>query len=405
MMVHHDNAKIFTALSDVTRLQILELLRTSEKNATDIQMRLGIGQSTLSHHLKILTESGIISPRKERKWTYYAINEKGSRYAAALVKLLTTKTINQPKKRSDTMKKPFTIVVDTSCDLPPGYMEEHGIGTIPVPFTLNNVPHEQGYWQEITEKAFYQNLRDGGISKTSLINPDTFVKSFTHYAQQKNDVLYIILSSALSGTFQSAQLALNEVADTFPDCNIYPVDSIGATGLNGLLAMLAVQKRNEGLNAAETAAFLEEKKNKIHGFFTVDDLMYLYRGGRLGKLSALGGSLLGIKPILSVKSDGALTLYDKIRGRNAALKLLVKQLKKAMGPLKTVDTLYVAHTDCVSDAEKLADLVRQSITVNKLIIQPIGPVIGSHLGPGAVALLFEGGLTRDEYAKTKAVNG
>jgi DegV family protein with EDD domain len=295
------------------------------------------------------------------------------------------------------MKKPFTIVVDTSCDLPAEYMKEQGIETIPITFMLNNVPHDKGYWQEISGKDFYNALRNGGISKTSLINPEAFVKSFTEYAKQDKDVLYILLSSALSGTHQSALIALNEVKERYPDCNIHPVDSIGATGLNGLLALLAVKKRSDGLSAGETAAWLEERKHKIHGFITVDDLMYLHRGGRLGKLSAVGGSLLGIKPILNIKPDGSLALREKVRGRVPALKQLAKQLTRTLNPETTLETVYIIHTDSEADAAKLAVMVKETVTVKHIETLMMGPVIGSHVGPGAVALIFEGDKTRNEY--------
>jgi DegV family protein with EDD domain len=397
MTMHHENAKVFTALCDVTRLRILEYLRNGEGHATCLQEHLNMGQSTLSHHIKILMEGGILTARKKGKWTYYSINESGSRYAAGLLKLLTTKNIAQQGKRRVNMKKPFTIVVDTGCDLPAEYMKEYGIDAIPISFMLNNVIHDKGGWQDISGKDFYKMLRSGGVSKTSLINPETFVESFTEHAKQGRDVLYIILSSALSGTYQSALIALDEVKAIYPDCNIHLVDSIGATGLNGLLAMLAVQKRNEGSSVEETAAWLEQRKHYIHGFITVDDLMYLHRGGRLGKLSAVGGSLLGIKPLLNVKPDGSLALKEKIRGRVPALKLIAKQLTRTLNPDTILETAYVIHTDCEPDAKKLVELVKQTVNVRRVETFLMGPVVGSHVGPGAVALIFEGDKAREEY--------
>ena len=408
MTRHHENAKVFMALSDVTRLRVLELLRAGERSATELQERVGAGQSTLSHHMKILIESGIVKARKTGKWTLYTICENGGRYAMALLRLLTRKKTPVAQKpllgaineirRSDILK-PFTIVIDTSCDIHPDYLKEHGIEVMPIPFRLDGVDHNLGYWQEISDKAFYDALRNGGTAKTSQINPDAYVKSFSEYAAQGKDVLYIILSSSLSSTYQSSLIALEEVRETYPNCGIYPIDGICATTINALLLMLAVKKREEGLTAEETAAWLEEKKHSYFGFFTVDDLMYLHRGGRLSKLSAIGGSIIGIKPVLNVQPDGSLALKDKVRGRGAAFKLMVSQLQRSINPGTVLDTVFISHSDCESDALKLAEMVKEAVEVRTLEVIMMGPVIGAHVGPGTVTLVFEADMTREEYER------
>ena len=295
--------------------------------------------------------------------------------------------------------KPFTIVVDTSCDLSPEFIKEHDIKVVPIPFVLDGVEHKDGYWQEISGKEFYDALRNGGTAKTSQINPDAFVTSFKEFAEKNEDVIYIILSGCLSATYQSSQIALAEVKESYPNCNIFPIDSISATVVSTLVTMLAVQKRSEGASAAETAAWLEEKKNYAFGVFTVDDLMYLHRGGRLSKLSAVGGSLLGIKPILGINPDGSLGLKEKVRGREAALKFLVGQLEKTVTPGKVIDTLLIPHTDCEDDAQKLANMVREKFEVRDLQIILMCPVIGAHVGPGTVALVYEADMSREEFEK------
>lgn len=408
MVKHHDNAKIFMAFSDVMRLKVLEILQNGEKNATELKELIGVGQSALSYHMKILVESGIVAVRKLEKWTYYSICENGRDYASKLLTMLTAKhkiaeteissNVIKEKRRVGNMQS-FTIVVDTSCDLHPEFIKEHGIETIPIPFSLDGVEHPMGSWQKISGKEFYNALRDGGKAATSLINPDGFVESFTAYAQQGKDTLYIILSGALSGTYQSALLALEQVKETYPNCNIYPIDSISATSVNGLLAMLAVKKREEGLTAEETAAWLNEKKHSLLGFFTVDDLMYLHRGGRLSKLSAIGGSLLSVKPILNIQPDGSLALKNKTRGRVSALKMLVNQLKRSINADTTLDTVLIPHTDCEEDAFKLAEMVKDTVPVREVIPMMMGPVIGAHVGPGAIAVVFEADMTRGEYEK------
>ncbi|MCL2703560.1 MAG: metalloregulator ArsR/SmtB family transcription factor [Defluviitaleaceae bacterium] len=395
----------------MTRLRVLELLQNGEKSATVLQEQIVIGQSTLSHHMKILVESGIVTARKAGKWTYYSICEKGGLYAAGLLRLLTSKDKaraarnvkpNIKDQRRKNMMKPFSIVVDTSCDLPPDYLKEHGIEVIPIPFTLDDVQHNSGGWQEISGKDFYNALRNGGIAKTTQINPDAFIGSFTEYAKQGRDALFILLSGGLSGTYQSSMIALNEVRDSYPDCNIYPVDGMCATALNGLLAMIAVQKREEGYSAEETAALLEEKRHSIFGLFTVDDLMYLHRGGRLSKLSAIGGSLLGIKPVLNMQPDGTLALKDKVRGRTAAFKLMVNQLKQSVSSDRELDTVFITHTDCGDDAQKLAEMVKAAVNVRRVVVILMCPVIGAHVGPGTVTLIFEASITRSEFEANHA---
>lgn len=405
--MHHENARVFMALCDAARIRVLELLRGGEKCAADLLERTGIGQSTLSHHMKILVESGIVTARKAGKWTYYSLCESGGRYAAGLLRLLTStdETIkkriphlnNKNEPRRPSSMKPFTIVVDTGCDLPAAYIREHGIEVLPIPFTLNEKEYKDGYWGEISEKDFYNALRNGGVAKTSQINPNAYVEVFTEYAKQDREALFIILSGGLSACYQSALIALEDVQGTYPDCRLYPVDSIGATSINAILAMLAVRKRGEGLSAAETAAWLEERKQYIFGLFTVDDLMYLHRGGRLSTLSAIGGAILGVKPILNIGSEGKLALKDKARGRKASMELLVSQMKRSVSPDTVLDTVFINHTDCEEDARRLAEMVKAAFNVRQLNIIMISPVIGAHVGPGTLAILFEADMSRDEY--------
>ena len=406
MTRNHDNARVFMAFSDVTRLRVLELLRQGENSATVLQRKIGAGQSTLSHHMRVLVESGIVSSRKAGKWTFYSLCESGGRYAARLLKHLTTvnKVVAPPVpttdfivKRRAGIVKPFTIVIDTSSDLSAEFIEENGLEVIPIPFILDGVEHSRGYWQEISGVDFYNALRNGGIARTSQINPDSFLKAYAGYIEKGEDVLLIILSSALSATYQSSMIAHAEIKEKFPDCGIFPVDSLGATSLNSLLIKLAIKKRDEGWSAEETAAWLDEKKHNILGMVTVDDLMYLHRGGRLSKLSAVGGSLLGIKPIVIILPDGSLALKEKVRGRDAALRLMVNNMMRSIDPEPWLDSVHISHTDCEKDAQKLAEMVRASVNVRNIDVSIMGPVVGAHVGPGSVTLVYMGNVTREEY--------
>ena len=291
----------------------------------------------------------------------------------------------------------FTIMVDTSFDLPQEFMDKHGILTIPIPFNLDGVQHSGGRWQEISDQEFYKALRDGSVAGTALINPEAFVGVFTEYAKRGESLLVLLLSNGLSGTYQNSVIALDEVKEKYPDCNIFTVDSFNAAGGVGLITTLAVKKRAEGQSLADTARWLREKCHGCFSLFTVDDLMYLHRGGRLSKLQAVAGSIIGIKPLLNIAPDGTLKLKDKVRGRKAALEALVGQMKRSLDAGTKLDTVVISHSNCIADAEALAGIVKSSVSVREVIIVMMGPVIGAHVGPGTLALFFEADMTRPEY--------
>jgi len=291
----------------------------------------------------------------------------------------------------------FTIMVDTSYDLPQEYIDKNELKIIPIPFHLNGVTHDNGRWQNISDVEFYNALADGGVAGTTLINPETFTEAFTDYAKRGEELLVILLSSGLSGTAQNAAMALQDVKESFPDCKIFVIDGLNAAGGTGLVTVLAVNKRAEGLSAEETAKWLEEKRHSCFSLFTVDDLMYLHRGGRLSKLQAVAGSIIGIKPLLNVHPDGTLKLKDKARGRKAALETLVNQMIRSLHPDTKLDTIIISHSNCIEDAEKVAEMVKQKVDVKEILIVMMGPVIGAHVGPGCIALFFEADMDRPTY--------
>jgi len=291
----------------------------------------------------------------------------------------------------------FKILTDTSYDLPQDYIDKNELDIIPIPFHLNGVTHEDGRWKDISDVDFYKALADGGVAGTTLINPEAFVQVFTEYAKNDEEVLCISLSGGLSGTAQNAVIALNEVKETYPNCKIYPVDGFNAAGGTGLITILAVNKRAEGLSAEETAKWLEEKRHSCLSLFTVDDLMYLHRGGRLSKLQAVAGSIIGIKPLLNVHPDGTLKLKDKARGRKAALETLVSQMMRSLNPDTKLDTIVISHSNCLEDAEILAEQIRAAVEVKEIFLVMMGPVVGAHVGPGCIALFFEADMDRPTY--------
>jgi len=293
--------------------------------------------------------------------------------------------------------KPFTILTDTGCDLPQDYLDANDIKSVAIAFNIDGTEHPDGRWKDITDKEFYSRLGSGSKASTTLVNPETFVRFFKDYAESGEELLVILVSSGLSGTAQNAMIALDEIKETHPDCKIYLVDSFNASGGFGLLTVLAVNKRAEGVPVEEVAKFLDEKKHSCLSLFTVDDLMYLHRGGRLSKIQAVAGSIIGIKPLLNVHPEGTLKLKDKARGRRASLETLAAQLKRSLNEETKLDTVIIIHSDSLDDANTLAEIIKTKIEVNNFMISMMGPVIGAHVGPGCIALFFEADMDRPEY--------
>jgi len=291
----------------------------------------------------------------------------------------------------------FTIMTDTNSDLSQEYLDNNSIQMIPIPFHLDGVSHSGGRWQEISDKDFYAALGAGSVAGTAQINPESYVEVFTEYAARGEGLLGIFLSSGLSPSYQNSVIALAEVKESYPDCNIHIIDSVNAAGGAGLITILAVNKRAEGLSAEETAKWLEEKKHSCLSLFTVDDLMFLHRGGRLSKLQAVAGSIIGIKPLLNVAPDGTLKLKDKARGRKASLTALANQLKRSLNPGTSLDTVVISHSDCIKDAEALSAIIKSFVNVKEFMLVMMCPVIGAHVGPGCIALFFEADMSREEY--------
>lgn len=282
----------------------------------------------------------------------------------------------------------FTIFTDSGCDLSQEILNQWNIKYCCLSFMFEDEDKTYGNY-DLSNKDFYQKMRDGHIAKTSGINSDTFKESFAEELQKGNDVLYIGFSSGLSVTYSCAYAAAQELRTEFPERKIISIDSLSASGGLGLLIYLAKEKRDKGASIDETAAYIKELVPKNCHWFTVDDLVYLKRGGRVSPTVALVGGVLGIKPVMHMDNEGHLINMSKARGRNASLKAIVdKYGELAENP--NGGTVFISHGDCISDAEKLASMVEKSYGVSTKLITDIGPVIGAHSGPGTLALFFIG---------------
>jgi len=293
----------------------------------------------------------------------------------------------------------FNLLVDSSCDLPQDIVKEVDIHMVPMTFNLGGKDYTEDYWQSITPDEFYTRIKNGEKSSTTLLTREKCRELFSSHAEKGKDVLFICISGKLSGTFDNAVGGAVDTMEAYPERRVRVVDSILATMGHGLLALSAAMKGDSGLSVDEAANYLDEAKHKHYAFFTVDDLMFLHAGGRLSKISAIAGSLLGVKPVLWMDPEGFLKLRDKTRGRKASLEWLVDCMAKCVEPEKKLDYVTIAHGNCIADGEYVKELVEKRFNVGRVVLTMLGAVIGSHSGPGTLALFFEGGITRSEFEK------
>lgn len=287
------------------------------------------------------------------------------------------------------MKK-MVMVTDSCSDLTQEQVEQMDIRIIPLTVEIEGVtyahyPDER----ELEIKAFYQMLRDKKIAMTSLINVGSFLLFFEALLKEGYDILYIGFSSALSGTLQSAKVAWEELKTQYPDDRIVIVDSLCASMGQGLLIWNAWKLKEEGKTIDEIADWVNQNKLNLVHLFTVDDLGTLKRGGRLSDTQAFLGSLLRIKPILHVDNQGRLVPLKKARGREFSLESMIEQMKdRIIEPEK--QTIFISHGDCLTEAEKVGNMIKEKYHVHDIVYNHIGPIIGAHSGPGTIAIFFMG---------------
>ena len=284
----------------------------------------------------------------------------------------------------------FVIVTDSSADLPADLVRELGVEVLPLSFTIQGKTY-RNYpdGREMAPGAFYQLLRSGGMATTSAVNVADYTAALEPLLQEGKDVLLLVFSSGLSATYQSSVIAVEELREKYPDRKLFTVDTLCASLGQGLLVWHAVEQKRKGASIEAVRDWVEENKLHLCHWFTVDDLHFLKRGGRISAATAVVGSMLSIKPVLHVDDEGHLINVAKARGRNAFLTALVDHMEQtAIDPAG--QTIFISHGDCLADAQKVADEVRRRMGVKDIVINHVGPVIGAHSGPGTVALFFLG---------------
>ena len=281
----------------------------------------------------------------------------------------------------------FQIITDSCCDFPTPMYGQLGLTFVPltVEFRGNTFDDKN----DDTLKDMYQGLRAGEVAKTSAVNPSRWSQAMEKALAAGKDVLVLAFSSGLSTTYQSAVIAAEELKDAYPDRKIQVIDTLCASMGQGLLVWYACKKRDEGLSLDEVAQWVLDNRLHLCHWFTVDDLMYLKRGGRISAATALVGTMLQIKPLLHVDDEGHLINMTKTRGRKAAIDAMVKKAQE-LGAGYDNSTMFISHGDCLSDAEYLSRQLKEKCGVKDVVISYVGAVIGSHSGPGTLALFFLG---------------
>ena len=281
----------------------------------------------------------------------------------------------------------FVLLTDSACDLKPEVLNEWGVKFINLSFHFEGEEKEYSN-DEMDIKTFYDRMRKGETAKTSAINPETFSHRFEELLSEGRDILYIGFSSGLSTTFNSARITADELKAKYPERKIICVDSLCASAGQGLLVYLAAKKRDLGADLETVAEYIEGIKLNLCHWFTVDDLVYLKRGGRVSPTVAFVGGILGIKPILHVDNEGKLINVSKARGRKASLNALLDKYGELAENRQ--GTVFISNADCHEDASYLKTQFKERYNAEIEIVTDIGPVIGAHSGPGTMAVFFLG---------------
>ena len=282
----------------------------------------------------------------------------------------------------------YVLFTDSACDLGKELLDGMNVRYVNLSLIFDGDTTEYKN-DQIDNKEFYDKMREGATAKTSALNIDGFKEAFEVELKNGNDILYLGFSSGLSTTYNSARLAADELSENYPDRKIITVDSLAASAGFGMLVALTAKKRDEGATLEQAAEFARETYPKLAHWFTVDDLVYLKRGGRVSPAVAFVGGLLGIKPILHVDDEGHLIKVSTVRGRTAAIKALADRFGETAID-NTEGPVYISHGDCEDDARQLADIIEKTYGVKTEITVYVGPVIGAHSGPGTLALFFLG---------------
>lgn len=286
------------------------------------------------------------------------------------------------------------ILVDASCDLPLEYIEENHVPHVGLICHIDDREYEDDFGKTFTYDEFYSELRKGKMPSTSQINSFRFEEKFRECAKQGIPVIYLAMSSALSGTYNSSVLARDVVLEEYKNADITVIDTKAASIGEGILVYYAYDMLNTGHDKGDIITWIQENKLKMNHWFAVSDLDHLKKGGRISSSAAMVGSILNINPILCISKDGSLTHLTNVRGRKKAIKFLIDKFKEEVD--KPEDTIVaISHGDCIDEAEYLGRIMKEEFHVKDVIINKLGLIMGSHCGQGMISLCFLGNENRN----------
>lgn len=287
------------------------------------------------------------------------------------------------------MNRDYVIIADSTNDLPVEFVKENNVDIIPLLYEIDGVAY--GRDKDLSIKEFYDKMREGAPTKTAAANMEEIGERFEKWAKEGKDVLFMCLSSGISSTVNNAFICKDEIEEKYPDCKMMVMDSLCASGGQGMLLYRAVMNKKNGMSVEDNLKDLENIKLNIVHKFTVEDLVYLQRGGRISKAAATIGTMINLKPLLHVDNEGKLVAESKVRGRKKSLQTMVKEMGAAMGSWKDKqDIIIICHADVEDDVNYTADLIREMYNPGEVIISGITPTIGAHSGPGTIAIFFMG---------------
>ena len=284
----------------------------------------------------------------------------------------------------------YVIMTDSCCDLTDQMARDLELEVLPLTMHMDGEDYPNDLaGTAISNQEFYKRIRAGKLATTSAVNVGQFQDAMRRVLESGRDIVCVCFSSALSTTYQSAVIAAEDLRAEFPEAEIHVVDSLSASLGQGLLLYLAVEQKRKGLTAAELAKWVEDNRLTVCHWFTVDDLNFLKRGGRVSATTALLGTMLSIKPIMHTSDEGKLVPVSKARGRKAAIAALLDKIE-ALGIHPEKQTMFICHADCEEDAKAVAQTIQDRFGTPTVHINYIGPVIGSHTGPNTMGLFFVG---------------
>jgi len=283
----------------------------------------------------------------------------------------------------------YQLFCDSNSEIPWTLAEEYGLSVVQMPYILKDVEYKYDLGKNTDFTEFYNQIRAGNMPTTCALNVQDYLDYFQPVLETGTDILMICFSSALSSTYESLQIAISQLLGKYPERTIKAVDTLSISMGAGILVNVAAQMWKNGSSMDEVIAWVEENRQNVQHWFTVDDLNHLRRGGRISGAAAVMGTILEVKPILIVNSEGKIVVFEKVKGRKKALKAVAEHFFENVIAPET-QLVSILHADAIEDAKLLAELLKEKCTFKELRIDMVGPVIGAHCGPGTLALCFMG---------------